>query len=166
MRTATLLGFGMLFVLGSRAPAADGPPCWEYRALSRAQVVELGKNDFVAGLNKLGEEGWELVSVTRGDDYIFKRPGLRPEEKQRAIEQLRSRVRLIETDYDTAKDRLAWSERMVKKGFLAENQLQAEKDKVKAIEDALKEAKLYLQKVDPQPERNPEKIQKPREVKD
>jgi uncharacterized protein (TIGR03067 family) len=59
---------------------------WEYRVVKKAQVLELGKNDLTAGLNKLGEEGWELVSVqppsgserggrsSAATEYYFKRP--------------------------------------------------------------------------------------------
>jgi type II secretory pathway component GspD/PulD (secretin) len=60
---------------------------WEYRAVKRSQVLELGKGDLTAGLNKLGEEGWELVSAqqpsssdrgpgrtTGSTEFYFKRP--------------------------------------------------------------------------------------------
>src|SRR5271169_6346014 len=36
---------------------------WEYRVLTQEKVAELGKNDVAAGLNILGEEGWQLVAV-------------------------------------------------------------------------------------------------------
>ena len=39
------------------------PVKWEYRVLSRDQIAELGKNDLAAGLNRLGEHGWQLVTV-------------------------------------------------------------------------------------------------------
>jgi hypothetical protein len=63
----------------AREPAARA--AWEYRVLSAAEVGELGKNDLAAGLNQLGGEGWELVSVEpRSRDfgvqsarYYFKR---------------------------------------------------------------------------------------------
>jgi hypothetical protein len=71
-------------------PAADGAAAggsrrWEYRLATRQQLLELGKNDVAAGLNKVGAEGWELVAVRpgagrpegRGDaatEYYFKRP--------------------------------------------------------------------------------------------
>jgi len=70
-----------------------GAAKWEYRALSRDQVAELGKKDFAAGLNKLGDEGWELVAVEShalpggGAAYsvlatfYFKRPTARPEAR-------------------------------------------------------------------------------------
>lgn len=66
-------------------PAAAGPatvrtegrrPAWEYRAMPRSEVIELAPghkgeyiqpdalmNDLNAGLEVLGADGWELVSV-------------------------------------------------------------------------------------------------------
>lgn len=49
---------------------------WEYKALVKSQITELGKTDLGAGLNALGDEGWELVAVDAGKGqatYIFKR---------------------------------------------------------------------------------------------
>ena len=48
--------------------------CWQYRVEQRETVDE-------QQLNKLGAEGWELVSVHRGTDgveLIFKRRGPMP----------------------------------------------------------------------------------------
>jgi hypothetical protein len=66
---------------------AGGPkplplPKWEYRVLTREEIQELGKNNLTAGLNELGKDGWELVSVFPGftppktgpDQFYFKRP--------------------------------------------------------------------------------------------
>src|SRR5437763_17022518 len=39
------------------------PAKWEYRVLTRERVAALGKSDLAAGLNRLGEEGWQLVAV-------------------------------------------------------------------------------------------------------
>src|SRR6266702_2739036 len=36
---------------------------WEYSVLTKEEVAKAGKDDFRAGLNKLGEEGWELVTI-------------------------------------------------------------------------------------------------------
>jgi hypothetical protein len=68
-------------------------PKWEYKALTKAQVADLGKKDFAAGLNKLGDEGWELVALEPGPDgrggrssgqttFYFKRPAARAAESQ------------------------------------------------------------------------------------
>jgi hypothetical protein len=65
-------------------PSAPPPRAtWEYKELSRTAVEALAgkeeKERFVAGLNKLGAEGWELVAVdptAKGAGrYLFKRPG-------------------------------------------------------------------------------------------
>jgi Bacterial type II/III secretion system short domain len=80
-----LIALGTVTCL-AEAPAgkAAGRPQWEYQTLSREKITELGKNDFAAGLNKLGDDGWELVAVTLSQDarpqvpsrpaeYYFKR---------------------------------------------------------------------------------------------
>jgi hypothetical protein len=55
---------------------------WEYKVLSRAAIEELANNDFEAGLNKLGDEGWDLYVVPttptaagrgKAPEYYFKR---------------------------------------------------------------------------------------------
>jgi hypothetical protein len=52
---------------------------WEYAAHTRAGIAKLGDGDFMAGLNKLGEDGWELVAVEPGGsparqaEYFLKR---------------------------------------------------------------------------------------------
>jgi hypothetical protein len=81
-----------LFALGAVTCLAEAPagkaaarPQWEYQTLTREKIAELSKNDFAAGLNKLGEDGWELVAVTPAQqpspqmprtaaEYYFKRP--------------------------------------------------------------------------------------------
>jgi hypothetical protein len=47
-------------------------PTWQYAVRSRIEINTQGKGDLAAGLNKLGEEGWELVAVEAGE-YYFKR---------------------------------------------------------------------------------------------
>ena len=87
MRSAIMIGLGLL-ILGvgpglsevpkqpSKAtqPAATGQPGvkWEYKALTRSEILQLGDKDLTTGLNKLGDEGWELVSSIPGEFY-FKR---------------------------------------------------------------------------------------------
>jgi hypothetical protein len=58
---------------------------WEYSVQSRNELGKLGNSDVSAGMNKLGEDGWELVGIatpaqsgaTRGvgsaTEYYFKR---------------------------------------------------------------------------------------------
>ena len=40
-------------------------PRWEYKVVSEADVLKLGKDDLVAGLNKFGEDGRELVALEK-----------------------------------------------------------------------------------------------------
>jgi hypothetical protein len=56
---------------------------WEYKLMDDNAVLELGpKEGFIghrleAGLNKLGPEGWELITVSKPGQYqifFFKRP--------------------------------------------------------------------------------------------
>jgi hypothetical protein len=65
-------------------PPGVAGPRWEYKIQTSDTLTELGQGDLAAGLNKLGDEGWELISVPavepgrafgrpRGDCY-FKRP--------------------------------------------------------------------------------------------
>jgi hypothetical protein len=48
------------------APAHRTGPRWEYRTLTRQELLDLGQKDVTAGLNKLGDDGWELVAVRAG----------------------------------------------------------------------------------------------------
>jgi uncharacterized protein (TIGR03067 family) len=68
------------------APSAAARTNWEYKTLSGGEVLELGKSNLNNGLNRLGDEGWELVAVEAdpeharggarhvGNTYYFKRP--------------------------------------------------------------------------------------------
>jgi hypothetical protein len=47
-------------------------PRWEYKVVSEADILKLGKDDLAAGLNKLGEDGWELVAFEK-TRFILKR---------------------------------------------------------------------------------------------
>jgi hypothetical protein len=52
-------------------------PRWEYKVLSEGELLKLGKDDLAAGLNKLGEDGWELQGFDR-TRFILKRPKVLP----------------------------------------------------------------------------------------
>ena len=69
-RTALLI----LFLGLSQAVWAE-PQAWEYKILSQRQGT--GYLQEIEGrINALGQQGWELVSVTRHGDYVtlfFKR---------------------------------------------------------------------------------------------
>jgi DNA repair exonuclease SbcCD ATPase subunit len=45
---------------------------WEYKVMTIAEVRSLGNNDLGAGLNRLGDEGLELVSIDK-DQCVLKR---------------------------------------------------------------------------------------------
>ena len=49
--------------LASDERLPDVVPKWEYQILTKEQIIELGKKDLTAGLNRLGEQGWELAAV-------------------------------------------------------------------------------------------------------
>jgi hypothetical protein len=149
MKSATRF---VLFAVGGLAfpalSAGDDKPDfnqkWEYRVLTRNQVLELGKNDLTAGLDKLGAEGWELAAVE--PQYIFKRPkGL----DRRSEEELKRVIAVAEADAEAWKDRVTWSERMVKKGYITERQLQSEREQLMRVEVFLDTARKALRDLRP-----------------
>ncbi len=113
---------------------------WEYRVLTEEQVTALGKKDLTAGLNKLGDEGWELV--TAGARYIFKRP---KDLAQKQAAEIQRQVAAAEADVEAWKDRVSWSERMLRKGYLTEKHVEAERTQLKRAEAALDVARRALQ---------------------
>jgi hypothetical protein len=119
---------------------------WEYRVLTREQVIDLGKKDLTVGLNKLGNEGWELVVAE--PSYIFKRPR---EQNTNRIEDLKQLLLQTQTAVEMWKDRVAWSERMVKKGYLTDTQLQAEKAQLQSAELTLEKVQRDLKMTTPEP---------------
>ena len=68
------------------APPQNRPPRWEYAVYYHADVLALAGKSLHEKLNKLGDSGWELVSVAPGLSegkeetavkqtvYFFKRP--------------------------------------------------------------------------------------------
>jgi hypothetical protein len=119
-----------------------GVPRWEYRVLTKQQVLDLGKKDLAAGLNQLGSEGWELAVVDV--DYIFKRPR---ENIGQRVADLKGRLALAEADLATWKDRVAWSERMARKGYLSEQQLNADRVRLRRAELAVDQARRELESI-------------------
>jgi len=147
---AWLSGFVVLVIgvayAGAQVPLSSGDgksdfvSRWEYRVLSKAQIIELGKKDLAVGLNTLGDEGWELVAIDTS--YIFKRP---KDRGRRQAEDLKSQILLIESDVEQLKDRVAWAERMFKKGFMSANQAEAERLQLKRAQMALERARKDLE---------------------
>jgi hypothetical protein len=136
------LAFALLLsgLAGGAPPAAAAPPegppdaapRWEYRVLTHDQVIDLGKKDLAAGLNRLGDDGWELAAVDGA--YIFKRPKGRRGEQ---VADARRRLALLEADVAGWQERVAWAQRMARKGFLSDRQLDAEELRLKLAERGL-----------------------------
>jgi hypothetical protein len=134
----------------SAQAASEAVTQWEYRVLTREQVIDLGKKDLAAGLNRLGDEGWELAAVEPA--FIFKRP-----KRQRKLEEIKRQVSAAASDLEVQKDRVAWSERMAKKGNLSAKQLQGERQRLKDAEAAFDKVKGELKAFPAGPKIGPEK---------
>jgi hypothetical protein len=152
MRKATAFALLIAGLSAGSAPAqivaADfgiGPVRkWEYRVVGKDQLPKAQAKDLVDALNKLGDEGWELVAA--GDAYIFKRP-----KSEDRAEEMRRQVAFLQAEVDRFKDRVAWSKRMARKGFLSDSQLQFEEDLLKEVESALDKARADLKALPRQP---------------
>jgi hypothetical protein len=155
-----LLALVVAGTMSGTAPAADGKPGadsrWEYKVLTRSQVIDLGKKDLAAGLNQLGDEGWELVAID--GDYIFKRP---KDQVRLRAEDLKGQIAIIEADVEMLKDRAAWAERMGKKGFLGSQQVYAEQMALRRAEAVLERARRNLKALPADPKETPEKERHP-----
>jgi hypothetical protein len=160
--TAICIAFLNLALALSQVPAgsaerrAEAGGKWEYRILTREQVLDLGRKDLAAGLNQLGGDSWELAAVD--GVYIFKRPR---DQGWRRAEDIKSVLPLLESEVELLRDRAAWAERMVKKGFMTERQAEAERLKLRSAEISLERARRELL---PGPQRRvepPEKERKP-----
>jgi len=144
----------------SAASAAELKPDvvfqWEYRVLTEEQVIALGKKDLAAGLNKLGDEGWELVTV--GAHYIFKRP---KNLAQIQLAEIKRQIALAESDVEAWKERVAWSERMLKKGYLTERHVESERAQLRRAETVLDMARRALKILPSAPEEPEQKVPRP-----
>jgi hypothetical protein len=61
------------FIVGqhySRTAAAQSPQKWEYQIVG----CGLGCSGQVAQINKLGDEGWEVVTLNASNRILLKRP--------------------------------------------------------------------------------------------
>jgi hypothetical protein len=137
------------------ARSAEGTPQWEYRVLTKAQILDLGKKDLAAGLNKLGDDGWELAAFDSA--YIFKRPKV---EQQRPA-AMKLRLKIAEADVEQQRERVQWSKRMLKKGFIPQNQLKEEERLLRELELVLEEVEADAKGLRPEPKKEMELIPKP-----
>jgi hypothetical protein len=130
----------LLIALSMASPGARGAGepggelRWEYRVLSKEQVIDLGNKDLLAGLNRLGSDRWELAAVD--GSYIFKRRM----QASESLENKKRRLAFAQDNVDQRRERVAWSERMVRKGFLSDSQLQTERALLAQAELALDQA--------------------------
>jgi hypothetical protein len=129
---------------------------WEYRVLTKEQILDLGNKDLAGGLNKLGDEGWELVVVDAA--YIFKRP---KDQIRKQVAEIKRKITLMESDVESRKDRVAWAERMAKKGYMSNQRVEAERLRLKVAESALEEARTELKSFLLDPKESPGKDNKP-----
>jgi hypothetical protein len=145
-----LLGLAVGCLPSSAARAdeveSDGVFRWEYRVLTEEQVIALGKKDLQAGLNKLGDEGWELV--TAGAHYILKRP---KDLVQKQAAEIKRQIADAESGVEAWKDRVTWAERMLRKGYLTEKHVEAERTQLKQAEMALDRARRALKNLPSSP---------------
>ena len=110
-------------------------PVWEYKVLTKENVVELGQKDLAAGLNQLGRDGWELTAVD--GVYIFKRSPL-------SVPQLKMRLERMKADVEQWQDRAAWSARMANKGIVSRVRADADRARLRIAEISLESAKKEL----------------------
>jgi hypothetical protein len=154
------LGVAVGFLALTPAPAAEPKPDvvfqWEYHVLTEEQVIALGKKDLAAGLNRLGDEGWELV--TAGAHYIFKRP---KDLARKQAADIRRQFDAAEADVEAWKERVSWSERMLKKGYLTEKHVEAERAQLKKAEAALDLARMALKNLPSAPKEPEQKESRP-----
>jgi hypothetical protein len=147
LRLVTVIGLTSVILSDSQASderQPDAVPKWEYQILTKEQIIELGKKDLTAGLNRLGEQGWELAAVEMA--FIFKRA--KPQTGAR-IEDVKRQIALIEIDLQKGKDRVTWAERMLKKGFMSEAQVNGERMELKKTEITLDSLQRELQSLSP-----------------
>lgn len=126
--------------LGQSARADNKPEVsWEYRVATKEQILELGKKDLAEGLNKLGREGWELVVVD--GSYIFKRPRLTHDKE---IADLKLTIAILQGEREQQVERLAWVERMLKKGYVSEAQVAADRARLQEYDLVLQNKRREL----------------------
>jgi hypothetical protein len=73
-----------------------------------------------------------------------------------------NRIAALESDVAMMKERVAWSERMVKKGYLTARQAEADRETLKKLEADLERARAELKATSPDEKESIEKWLKPR----
>ncbi len=77
------------------------------------------------------------------------------------MDDIKSYILIAETDLETWRDRVSWSERMVKRGYVSGQRLQAEKLQLLKAEVALEKARRDLRELLPKPKGSTEKERQP-----
>ena len=137
---------------------ADPPNRWEYRVLTKGELLDLGKKDLAAGLNKLGDDGWELTIVDSASTFIFKRQKGLDRQQVKAIKE---RIAVAESEVAQWKERMVWETRMAKKGYMTQTQVEADQAKLQAAELILDKARKELG-TPPADPNAPENLPKPK----
>lgn len=148
-----LSGIGHATALAEE-PGRSATRKWEYRIVPKDQLPGTRSKDLTTALNKLGDEGWELVAAE--PVYIFKRSN-----NQSQADDVKRQIDFLQTELDTWKNRVAWSRVMARKGFLSKNELQQEEALLKEVEIALEKANKELKTLAPEPAKMPEKNRTP-----
>ena len=133
---------------------------WEYRVLAKDQILELGKKQLTEGLNRVGDDGWELVAVepSQPPTYYFKRPRYSVADR---IEEMKALVARLELDVASARERADWAERMARKGYAYEANVTVTNQQLKVAELALDRVKKQLSALTTEPTKTPETDPRP-----
>jgi hypothetical protein len=156
-----LLGLACAALQRGELSAQDRPSgflTWEYRVLTKDQVLALGQKELVAGLNRLGEQGWELAAVDSA--YIFKRA---KDQTAMQLGELNLRFEAAKSDVDDWRGRSAWSSRMAKKGLMAQAQADSDKSRLRISELALDLIRKQIEAVSGTAKKQEEKLPMPKD---
>lgn len=85
------------------------------------------------------------------DDAL--KDALAKHQKERAAE-VRDRMKLVEADIALWQDRAAWSDRMVKKGYLTSNQAKSDRIRLERAENALHDLQAELKLLTAEPKKD------------
>src|SRR5262249_9226058 len=137
-----------------------GATKWEYRILTKEQVADLGKGDVAVGLNRLGEQGWELAAIEPAvapvkdpsAQFYLKRP-TGWDYRQPSRPGLEPRVEAARANLDAWKERAAWSKRMAKKGLMSEAQADADRERLQHAARSLEQAERELKALPAEPQK-------------